>query len=193
MNYPIMSRGYQEKIDNTPIQDGKMRFGIDSGRLFIDTQNARIEITDFVKVSRITNTNQPVDVEIEYQFENYLHIKVPSPEPRIPGTPTPASSQLLALQQSQQTMQPQTASSPGLLWAPRSQAPVSPYTCQLQQLQVGLLCPLAPGEVLGTRPPKPFPQDSAVQHRERPIPRGKRGVKQHLPSLYIPDLPFPSV
>ena len=44
MNYPIMSRGYQEKIDNTPIQDGKMRFGIDSGRLFIDTQNARIEI-----------------------------------------------------------------------------------------------------------------------------------------------------
>lgn len=46
-------------------------------------------------------------------------------------------------------------------------------TCQFQQLQVGLLCPLAPGELLGTRPPKPCPQDSAVQHRQRPSPCGK--------------------
>ena len=49
MDYPIMTRGYQEKIDKTPIEDGKLRFGIDSGRLFIDTKNARIEVTDFVK------------------------------------------------------------------------------------------------------------------------------------------------
>ena len=49
MNYPIMSRGSQASIDNSPVQDGKLRFGIDSGRLFVDTQNARIEITDFVK------------------------------------------------------------------------------------------------------------------------------------------------
>ena len=49
MNYPIMSRGYQKDIDNTPIVDGKLRFGIDTGRLFIDSKYARIEITDFVK------------------------------------------------------------------------------------------------------------------------------------------------
>ena len=81
---------------------------------------------------------------------------------------------------------------PGLLWAPRSQAPVSPSTCHLQQLQVGLLWYLAPGELLGTRLPKPFPQDWAVQKRERPFPPGKRGVKQHLTSLHIPDLPSPA-
>lgn len=49
MSYPILTRGSQSKIDSTPIEDGKLRFGIDSGRLFVDSKNARVEITDFVK------------------------------------------------------------------------------------------------------------------------------------------------
>ena len=46
---PIMSRGYQSTIDNTPIENGKLRFAIDSARLFMDLENSRIEFTDFVK------------------------------------------------------------------------------------------------------------------------------------------------
>lgn len=49
MSYPILTRGSQSEIDSTPIEDGKLRFGIDSGRLFVDSKYARVEITDFVK------------------------------------------------------------------------------------------------------------------------------------------------
>ena len=36
-------------IDAVDIEDGKIRFAIDTGRLFIDTRSERIEITDVVK------------------------------------------------------------------------------------------------------------------------------------------------
>lgn len=49
MTGPIMSRGYQSSIDNTPIENGKLRFAIDSARLFMDLENSRIEFTDFVR------------------------------------------------------------------------------------------------------------------------------------------------
>lgn len=49
MDGPIMSRGYQSSIDNTPIENGKLRFAIDSARLFMDLENSRIEFTDFVR------------------------------------------------------------------------------------------------------------------------------------------------
>lgn len=44
----IIKRGLQESIDNYPISNGKIFFSTDSGRLFMDTENERIEYTDFV-------------------------------------------------------------------------------------------------------------------------------------------------
>ncbi len=50
MSYPsMMTRGYQNKIDETSVEDGKWRFAVDSNRLFIDVHESRIEITDFIK------------------------------------------------------------------------------------------------------------------------------------------------
>ena len=49
MDGPIMSRGYQSSIDNTPIENWKLRFAIDSAILFMDLENSRIEFTDFVR------------------------------------------------------------------------------------------------------------------------------------------------
>ena len=50
MSYPtMMTRGYQSKIDETSVEDGKWRFAVDSNRLFIDVHESRIEITDFIK------------------------------------------------------------------------------------------------------------------------------------------------
>ena len=46
---PFLSRGLQQTIDETEIKDGKILFAIDSARLFMDTKNGRIEITDVVK------------------------------------------------------------------------------------------------------------------------------------------------
>lgn len=64
MSYPIMTRGYQETIDNTAIQDGKIRFAVDSGRLFFDVGNSlRIEVTDYIKgltLSDIANLKNPL-------------------------------------------------------------------------------------------------------------------------------------
>lgn len=63
MEGPIMTRGSQNKIDNTPKQDGKVRFAPDSARLFIDYGTDRIEITDFVKgltYSSIMNLTNPL-------------------------------------------------------------------------------------------------------------------------------------
>lgn len=42
------SRGRQKTIDKSPIIDGKIRFAIDTRRLFFDTEQERIEITDLV-------------------------------------------------------------------------------------------------------------------------------------------------
>lgn len=44
-----LSRGLQTTIDNTDIVDGKIRFAVDTGRLFMDTASERIEFTDVVK------------------------------------------------------------------------------------------------------------------------------------------------
>ena len=49
MSYPIMTRGSQEKINNTPIEDGKIRLSIDQARLFVDYGSNRLEISDFVR------------------------------------------------------------------------------------------------------------------------------------------------
>ena len=49
MSYPIMTRGSQGKINNTPIEDGKIRLSIDQARLFADYGNNRLEISDFVR------------------------------------------------------------------------------------------------------------------------------------------------
>lgn len=44
----LMTRGLQATIDDTAIESGKFRFAVDTGKLFIDTQNDRIEITDMI-------------------------------------------------------------------------------------------------------------------------------------------------
>ena len=45
----ILSRGYQDTIDDTVMSEGMFRFGVDSCRLFVDTAHERLEISDFVK------------------------------------------------------------------------------------------------------------------------------------------------
>ena len=62
-NYPMMTRGSQNTIDNTSPEDGKFRFATDSRRLFIDVHGIRMEITDFVKglsYSEIMKLNNPL-------------------------------------------------------------------------------------------------------------------------------------
>lgn len=44
-----LTRGLQEAIESTPIEDGKLRFSVDQARLFLDLKDERIEFTDFVK------------------------------------------------------------------------------------------------------------------------------------------------
>ena len=44
-----LSRGLQSAINNTPIEDGKLRFAVDTARLYLDLVNERIEFTDFVR------------------------------------------------------------------------------------------------------------------------------------------------
>lgn len=44
-----LSRGLQSAIDETPIEDGAIRFAVDEARLFLDLKNERIEFTDFIK------------------------------------------------------------------------------------------------------------------------------------------------
>lgn len=43
-----LTRGTFSKIATTPVEDGKVRFCTDEGRLFIDYQDQRIEISDLV-------------------------------------------------------------------------------------------------------------------------------------------------
>ena len=45
----ILTKGYYSALGTTPTEDGKLRFTVDTGQLFLDNQNERIEITDFVK------------------------------------------------------------------------------------------------------------------------------------------------
>lgn len=45
----ILTKGLQSSLATTPIEDGKLRYTTDSGRLFMDNGNARIEITDIEK------------------------------------------------------------------------------------------------------------------------------------------------
>ena len=48
--YPnILTRGYQSSLDKTNIEDGKIRFTMDTSQLFIDIDSERKEITDFIK------------------------------------------------------------------------------------------------------------------------------------------------
>jgi hypothetical protein len=44
-----LTRGIQSALDKTSIEDGKLRFTTDTGRLFLDNGSDRIEITDFIK------------------------------------------------------------------------------------------------------------------------------------------------
>jgi hypothetical protein len=43
-----LTRGSQEKINETAIENGKLRFAPDTASLYIDTENNRIRIGDFV-------------------------------------------------------------------------------------------------------------------------------------------------
>lgn len=45
----IFTKGLQSKLDTIEIESGKVRVATDTKRLFIDNDNERIEITDFVK------------------------------------------------------------------------------------------------------------------------------------------------
>ena len=58
-----MTRGSQEKINNTPIEDGKIRLSIDQARLFVDYNSNRLEISDFVRglnLQDMYNLNNPL-------------------------------------------------------------------------------------------------------------------------------------
>ena len=60
---PNLTRGSQSDVYNTTIQDGKIRFATDTGRLFIDVGTSRIEITDYVKgltYAQIMALNNPL-------------------------------------------------------------------------------------------------------------------------------------
>lgn len=45
----FLSRGLQKAIDKASIVDGKLRFAIDTRRIFLDTATERIEFTDNIK------------------------------------------------------------------------------------------------------------------------------------------------
>lgn len=49
MNDGVIKRGLQETIDSQSVTDGKIYLAVDTCRMFVDTQNERIEITDFVQ------------------------------------------------------------------------------------------------------------------------------------------------
>ena len=44
-----LTKGTQLALDKVPINEGKIRITTDTGRMFIDTSDKRVEITDFVK------------------------------------------------------------------------------------------------------------------------------------------------
>lgn len=44
-----LTRGTMEKIKIVPVEDGKLRFAADQGRIFLDLENERIEFTDIIQ------------------------------------------------------------------------------------------------------------------------------------------------
>ena len=58
-----LSRGLQSSIDNTPLEDGKLRFAVDTARIYLDLKNERIEFTDFIRgltVQEIKSLEHPL-------------------------------------------------------------------------------------------------------------------------------------
>ena len=48
--YPkILSKGYYSSLAGTSIEQDKLRFTLDTGQIFLDTADERVEFTDFVK------------------------------------------------------------------------------------------------------------------------------------------------
>ena len=78
MSYPIMTRGSQNTIDNTPIEDGKIRYAFDKNRLFIDVGNSRTEVTDFVygftydEMTQLSNPLPKIYIDRE-TFRGYVY------------------------------------------------------------------------------------------------------------------------
>lgn len=49
-DYPkVLTKGYQADIDKLDLEEGKLRFAIDTARLFLDTATKRIEFTDIIR------------------------------------------------------------------------------------------------------------------------------------------------
>ena len=46
----ILTKGYHSALASTPIEDGKLRFTVDTGQIFLDDNNERVEISDFIKI-----------------------------------------------------------------------------------------------------------------------------------------------
>lgn len=81
-----LRRGLQTKVDSTPIEDGKILFGTDTGRLFIDLSRERIEITDVIKglnYSEIVSIESPAQklylakdthqiLSYDFEFEDWV-------------------------------------------------------------------------------------------------------------------------
>lgn len=58
-----LSRGLQSAINETPIEDGKLRFAVDTARLFLDLKNERVEFSDFIRGltrKEIMSLNEPL-------------------------------------------------------------------------------------------------------------------------------------
>lgn len=63
MSDSTLKRGLQNSIDNHSLEDGKIYFSIDQGRIFTDTSNERIEFSDFIKgltYNEIMNLETPL-------------------------------------------------------------------------------------------------------------------------------------
>ena len=46
----ILTKGYHSALASTPIEDGKLRFTVDTGQIFLDDNDERVEISDFIKI-----------------------------------------------------------------------------------------------------------------------------------------------
>lgn len=45
----VLTKGNDSSLKSTPIEEGRLRFTLDTRRLFLDEASERLEITDFVK------------------------------------------------------------------------------------------------------------------------------------------------
>lgn len=66
----IPVKGTDTNINNHPTSDGQLLFTTDSGKLFLDSDNKRIEITDFINLDKIN----PFPNNYTY-FENKVYIQ----------------------------------------------------------------------------------------------------------------------